>query len=364
MKITNIETIVVRIPRSSEAGSSGFGGKAWNTIDTLLVRVDTEDGITGWGEAFGYNIIPATKVAIDAVIAPLVIGRDATQIEPMMAELHHKLHIFGRSGPAIFGLGGIDIALWDIAGKRAGVPVHTLLGGTAHVDLPAYASLMPYVEPDRVAKIVGQTIDEGYEYVKLHETTVPATRAARDAGPGVKLMLDTNCPWTLREATRIAAQLEDCNLYWLEEPIWPPENYAGLAHLRTVSGIALAAGENATTVMQFQQMFEAGAVDVAQPSPTKVGGITEMRKVTTIAAAHNVTVVPHTPYFGPGFLAGLNMSATLPRVTPIEWLYTGMTTTLYGDAIMPRHGRVTIPHGPGLGIEPDPKVIAEFRDRA
>ncbi|MBI1398266.1 MAG: mandelate racemase/muconate lactonizing enzyme family protein [Betaproteobacteria bacterium] len=364
MKITNIETIVVRIPRSAAAGSSGFGGKAWATIDTLLVRVDTDEGITGWGEAFGYNIIPATRVTIDEVIAPLVIGRDASQIEPMMAELHHKLHIFGRSGPAIFGLGGIDIALWDIAGKRAGMPVHQLLGGTAHKDLPAYASLMPYGDPKRVADVVGRTLEEGYEYVKLHETTTPATRAARDAAPDVKLMLDTNCPWTLREASRMAIELEECNLFWLEEPIWPPENYAGLAHLRTISGIPLAAGENATTVMQFEQMFEAGAVDVAQPSPTKVGGITELRKVATLAAAHNVTVVPHTPYFGPGFLAGLNVSSTLARETPIEWLYTGMTTTLYGDAIEPKNGRVTVPTGPGLGIDPDPKVIAEFRDKA
>jgi L-alanine-DL-glutamate epimerase-like enolase superfamily enzyme len=159
----------------------------------------------------------------------------------------------------------------------------------------------------------------------------------------------------------IAAQLKECNLFWFEEPIWPPENYAGLAQVRRASGIPIAAGENATTVMSFQHMFEAGAVDIAQPSPTKVGGLSELRKVAVLAAAHNVTVVPHTPYFGPGFLAGLHFSATLPRETPVEWLYTGMVTTLYGDAIAPKRGRVNIPSGPGFGFDPDPKILEKYR---
>ena len=362
VKITSIEPIVVRIPRAPEEASSGFGGKSWTTIDTLLVKVETDAGITGWGEAFGYNIIPATKAAIETTIAPLVVGRDATQIEPMMAELHHKLHIFGRSGPAIFGLGGIDIALWDIAAKRAKLPLHELLGGTSHPDLPVYASLMPYTTAPAITAIMKKVLSEGYEYVKLHETTASATRAARAAAPDVKLMLDTNCPWTQAEALAMAEQLQECNLHWLEEPCWPPENYAALARVREVSGIPIAAGENATTVMQFQHMFEYGAVDIAQPSPTKIGGVTELRKVATLAAAHNVTVIPHTPYFGPGFLAGLQFSATLPRRTPIEWLYASQVTTLYGDAIVPKRGRIAIPTGIGLGFEPDPAVIEKYRE--
>src|SRR4029079_7713186 len=103
---------------------------------------------------------------------------------------------------------------------------------------------------------------------------------------------------------------------------------------------------------------EAGAVDIAQPSPTKVGGITEMRKVANLAAAHNVRVVPHTPYFGPGYLAGLQFSSTLDREIPVEWLFVDMETTLYGDAIIPRSGKIQVPAGPGLGIDPDPAVIA------
>jgi L-alanine-DL-glutamate epimerase-like enolase superfamily enzyme len=362
MKITAIEPILVSIPFIPTDGDSGFGGKTWSTVDTLLVKVETDEGVTGWGEAFGYNIIPGTIATIEHMIAPQFIGRDAAAIGPLMAQMHHRFHLFGRSGPAMFGLSGIDIALWDIAGKCANLPLHRMLGGAARTQMPCYASLMPYHDTKRAAAVTARAVKLGYQYVKLHETAVAPVRAAREAaGPAIKLMLDTNCPWTQSEAVIIADQLQESNLYWLEEPVWPPENYEALAHVRMTSGIPIAAGENCTTAMSFQHMFQAGAVDIAQPSPTKVGGITELRKVASLAALHNVQVVPHTPYFGPGFLAGLQFTATLDREIPVEWLFVDMETTLYGDAIVPRQGGVHLPDGPGLGIDPNPDVIARFR---
>ncbi len=362
MKITAIETIVISIPFLPIDGPSGFGGKTWSGVDTLLVKVDTDEGITGWGEAFGYNVIPATKAAVDQMIAPLLIGRDATAIGPLMAEMHQKLHLFGRGGPVIYGLSGIDIALWDIAGKRAGLPIHQLLGGAAHAQLPSYASLMPYHNADKVAAATQRAVDLGYRYVKLHEIAVPEVRTARQvAGPDVKLMLDTNCPWTQSEAVAMGRRLSEFDLHWLEEPVWPPENYAALAYVRKTCAIPIASGENCPTVMSFQHMFEAGAVDITQPSPTKIGGISELRKVAALAAAHNVQVIPHTPYFGPGYVAGLHMSSTLAQVTPVEWLFVDMECTLYGESIVPQQGKVAVPMGPGLGLDPDPEVIARFR---
>ena len=362
MKITSIETILVCIPFLPTDGDTGFGGKTWSTVDTLLVKVDTDEGITGWGEAFGYNVIPATKAALDQIITPLLIGRDASAMGPLMGEMLQKLHLFGRGGPVIFGLSGIDIALWDIAGKRANLPVHRLLGGAAHHSLPSYASLMPYHDCEKVAAATGRAVKLGYEYVKLHEIAVPEVRTARQvAGKDIKLMVDTNCPWAQGEAVAMGRQLHEYDLHWLEEPVWPPENYAALAHVRRTCGIPISSGENCPTVMSFQHMFDAGAVDIAQPSPTKIGGITELRKVAALAAVHNVQVIPHTPYFGPGYLAGLHLSSTFQRVTPVEWLFVDRETTLYGDAIVPRQGKISIPMGPGLGFDPDPAVIARFR---
>ena len=361
MKITAVATIHVRIPFTCGGPLPTFGGLTWDTVDTLLVKIETDAGIVGWGEAFGHTIIPATRVVVETMLAPLCVGRDPTRIEALMLDLHQRLHLFGRNGPLVYGLSGIDMALWDIAGKSAGLPAYQLLGGSGKKDLPAYASLIRYTKPDLLASNAARAASQGFRYVKLHETGVEQTRAARDAvGKDVRLMLDTNCPWSQREALDMVPQLAQFDLYWLEEPCWPPENYAALAEVRGVGGIPIAAGENNTTAMGFAHMFEAGAVDFAQPSPAKVGGISETRKVFALADAHDVQLAPHTPYFGPGLLAGLQLNAAHPSEMLIEWLYFDLEATLYGEAILPRAGRFAVPPGPGLGYDPDPKVLARY----
>ena len=364
MKIAAIETILLRIPYTAggSADAAAWGGQAWATADMLLVKIVTDDGIVGWGEAFGYNAIPATRAAIEQMIAPLCIGQDASNIEGLMQSLQEKLHIFGRGGPVIYGLSGIDIALWDIAGKAAGRPVHQLLGGCRALTLPCYASLIRYTEPKRVAANVERAIGQGFRHVKLHEIEVAPTAAAREAaGDEIGIMLDVNCPWTLREALDMADRLQPLDLAWLEEPVWPPENYAGLAMVRGLGGIPIAAGENAATLVQYQQMFEAQAVDFVQPSPTKMGGISELRKVFTLAAANNVTVMPHSFYDGPGLLAAVHVNAALGRGSLVEWRYFDLEARLYGDAGVPSNGAFTVPQGPGLGLEPDAGAIARYK---
>jgi len=362
MKITSIDTIHVRIPFTCGGPVPVFAGRSWDTVDTLLVKVGTDAGITGWGEAFGHTIIPATRVTIDAMLAPLCLGRDATQIDSLLLDLHKRLHIFGRNGPLMYGLSGIDMALWDIAGKRAGRPVYELLGGSAKQDLPVYASLIRYSDPGLVARNAARAASQGFRHVKLHETGFEQARAARQAiGTSVALMLDTNCPWSLQEALEMAERLRPLDLYWLEEPCWPPENFAALAKVRSAGQIPIAAGENNTTAMGFLHMFQAGAVDFAQPSPAKLGGITEARKVFALAEAFNVRLAPHTPYFGPGLLAGLHLNAAHSAADMlVEWFYFDLETTLYGDSILPRDGSIPVPRGPGLGFDPDPAVVAKY----
>jgi len=362
IKITSVDTIHVRIPFTCGGPVPVFAGRTWNTVDTLLVRVRTDGGITGWGEAFGHTIIPATRVTIDSMLAPLCLGRDAMQIDALLLDLHQRLHIFGRNGPLVYGLSGIDMALWDIAGKCAGRPVHELLGGSAKQSLPVYASLIRYSDPDLVARNAARAVSQGFRHVKLHEIGFEQARAAREAiGASVALMLDTNCPWSLQEAIGMAERLRPLHLYWLEEPCWPPENFTALAKVRSAGGISIAAGENNTTAMGFLHMFQAGAVDFAQPSPAKLGGISEARKVFALAEAFNVRLAPHTPYFGPGLLAGLQLNAACPVADMlVEWFYFDLETTLYGDAIIPRNGHISVPRGPGLGLDPDAAVIAKY----
>jgi D-galactarolactone cycloisomerase len=362
MKISRIETTLVKIPYRHGGPPTGFGGRLWTTLDTLLVRVDTDDGITGWGEAFGYNVNEATRAAIETLIGPLCLGRDANRIAEVGEDLQRKLHNFGRNGPVIYGLAGIDIALWDIAGKVAGQPLHRLLGSAGRLHLTAYASLLRYGDPQLVARITAEAVGRGYRYVKLHEIDPASVRAAREsAGPDIGLMMDTNCPWTTTQAVEMTRKLKDCDLFWLEEPVWPPENYAGLAEVRRAGGIPIAAGENAGSVVDFEHMFAAGAVTYAQPSVTKIGGVTEMQKVMTLADAAGVAVVPHAPYFGPGLVATLHVLAASPRESLFERLYCDLEASLVGPLIDAVDGRMTVPQGPGLGIEPDPAVIAKYR---
>ena len=182
----------------------------------------------------------------------------------------------------MYALSGVDIALWDIAGKVAGKPLYQLFGGEAR-PMPAYASLLRCSGPDAVARSCEESLAQGYRLIKLHEITVEAVKAARDAvGPGVPLMVDTNCPWSVDEAIAMAQALRPFDMYWLEEPVWPPEDHAGLAKVRA-AGAVIAAGENAAGLIEFRRAFELGALDVAQPSVTKIGGISEMRRIIALA---------------------------------------------------------------------------------
>src|SRR5437773_522478 len=156
MKITRVETIVLNLPMLIDGATPMLGGRARTSIDMLLVRVDTDGGVTGWGEAFGHRIFPATRAAIDTLLGPMCVGRDPSQIAALNDEIQRLLHGIGRSGPAIYALSGIDIALWDIAGKVAGVPLYRLLGGSPRADLPAYASLLRYGTAEAVAHYTEQ----------------------------------------------------------------------------------------------------------------------------------------------------------------------------------------------------------------
>ncbi|MBV8295357.1 MAG: mandelate racemase/muconate lactonizing enzyme family protein [Acidimicrobiia bacterium] len=363
MIIAGIETLPLRIPfkPGTRSAASAWGPKDLAAVDSLLVKVTTDQGCEGWGEAFGFTATPVTQRAIDELITPLCVGQDATHIIPLMRDVQEKLHVFGRGGPLSLAWSAVDIALWDIAGKAAGAPLHRLLGGGA-ADLVCYASLDAYSDSALVRAGVRQALDAGFRSIKLHEKELPVVHAARaEAGPDVALMLDVNCAWTVDQALAKAAELRAIRLKWLEEPVWPPENYDGLARLRRTSGIPIAAGENVPALMDFDRLMGAEAVDFVQPSPAKMGGVTELVKVFSAAALRNITVMPHTFYEGPGLLAGIHVSAVHGTAdTMIEWRFFDLQAHIYGSALTPEDGRIQVPQGPGLGIDPDPGVIHAY----
>ena len=363
MKITKVETIVVNMPMIIEGSVlPKQGGRPRTSMDILLVRVDTDAGVTGWGEGFGHRIFPATRAAIDTLVGPMCVGRDPSAISALADELQRGLAGVGRNGPAMYAVSAIDIALWDIAGKVAGLPLYRLLGGSPRERLPAYASLLRYGEPAAVTHYTERALKRGYRHIKLHEISLPPIQAARKAaGPDVAIMVDCNCPWTVAEAIAMARKLQPLDLKWLEEPVWPPEDHAGLARVQEQGGIPTAAGENAM-LPEFRGLLEAGAIAYAQPSVTKVGGVTQMRKVMALADAHGIPVVPHSAYFGPGLIASIHCIAAMAGESLVERYDADFAVNPLHDAILPdQNGCLAVPQGPGLGVEPDTAVIAKLR---
>ena len=363
MKIAKAETILVSVPFQA-AGTPpwSFGGKPANRFDTLLIRLETDDGTVGWGEAFSRNEDTALQNLIETRVLPLVIGKDPACISRIKYELEFNLHNFGRVGSIMYGIAAVDIALWDILGKTTGASLTNLLGGPFTDRIEAYASLLRYANEEDVARATREAIGRGYRYIKLHEIGMREIRAGFEAAEGAaKIMLDTNCPWTVTEALARGRELAELDVLWLEEPVWPPENYKGLAAMRKQGLHRIASGENAGSLHDFAAMMEVDAIDIAQPDVAKTGGLTEVLNIRALCEAHGVEFVPHCALFGPGQVATIHLNAAT-RTTPLfERLYCDFDDELYGGATTPRDGFVMVPQGPGLGLDPSPAVIEKYR---
>lgn len=366
MLITNVRAHHVRIPYDAGVASFKQGASAIAAVDIVLVEVLTDTGLTGWGDAWGYVCPRTTSTAIDEMIAPQARGLeapDAAGIPAFMDRIQRNLHLFGRYGVTMFAISGLDIALWDLAARAKGEPLHKLIGARKRERIPAYASLLRIGNPTLVANECETALRRGYKAIKLHETTTPAVFAARQAiGAGVPLMVDMNCPMDGAAATTFAHACRPAAPLFLEEPVWPPEDFATLAEVRAKGGLDIAAGENACTVHQFRHMMVAGAVTYAQPSVIKVGGITEYLKVAALADEMGVKLAPHSPYFGPGFLATLQLMSLRDDGAFIEVFYMNRAACLWRGRIdVDATGSIAVPEGPGLGYEPDKEIVERYR---
>ncbi len=258
MKITAIEPFHISVPYDFGNSAQNAAAVQWPKMETLFVKVTTDEGVIGWGEGFGLAACGITKVAVEKAVAPLALGRDPTDIDALMTEIAYRQRNCSRNGPVGFALSALDIALWDIAGKRAGKPLYRLLGGMETVErMPAYASLLRYGNADLVRHNSAKALARGYKDVKLHEIGVAEIAAAREAiGADIALTVDASCAWTVPQAIEMAKKLLPHGLKWLEEPLWPPEDYAGMVRLKSEGGIATAAGENAGTLCRHRAALE------------------------------------------------------------------------------------------------------------
>ena len=362
MKITRIEGFHIGLPYEHGAPKPLMGsGAVRTTMEAVYLRVDTDEGLSGWGEAFGFAACPVTLAALERLVAPLAVGREASDIEALMLDLRRRTQSSGLNGPVGFALSGLDIALWDIRGKREGKPVHRLLGRSNKSRVPAYASLLRVTTKEFVERLCRTARQRGYAHIKLHERTVEAVEAGRDAvGDDVALMLDTNCAFSPVDAIHLARRLKPYHLDWLEEPIFPADDYDSLAALRA-EGTPVAGGENMGGLNDVRRAIAANALDVVQPDPSKMGGITECWKALQLASAAKLRAEPHTPYYGPALIAGLHLIAATPGEMLCEYFFADLAESPLGQAAIPRDGYLAVPTGPGLGIEVNEDVLRKFR---
>ena len=358
--ITAIDTITLRIPLDIWAPPPMSQGVPRTHVESLYVRVTTSGGMVGWGESFG-TARSMVIAAFDNWIRPLAVGQNVTD-EKLVPRIERMLLSLSRSGPLAHALAGLDIALWDIRGKLAGVPVSALLGGAKRTRVECYASLLQYSgNSEHIKRNTARALERGFRLIKLHERTPEAVAAAREVtGPDIPLMVDTNCAWTPAEAEVAVMAMAPYNPLWVEEPIYPPEDFEALAKLRTVTGVALGFGENATSLRDFRRMVTIGKADYVQPAMVKLG-ITALAKVAAEVEQAGALCVPNAFYIGPAFLAVLHCLAAKEKDSPLERMFADFGATPFSRTVPVTNGGVEVPQGPGLGADPEDDLIAQFR---
>ena len=356
MKITDIQATILSF-RNKEIVSS----TSWNEMRRVLVQVETDEGINGVGEAFGALSQEAVVSLVEGGLKRIVVGEDPFNIEKLVHKMFQSSIYVGRTGITRHAIAGVEIALWDILGKAKGMPVYQLLGGAFRDRAKAYASLPRINEVDDVVKYAKHCVQKGFKAIKLHQRDLESIAAAREATDDeVEIMVDANCPWTRTEALAVARACEDYDIRWLEEPIQPADDYFGLAELRASVDIPIALGENESTLRGFKTIMDLGAVDVLQPSLTKIGGLLLGKKICALAEAYNVEVAPHSWTLPMGVFASLHLIVSSPSCTYIE-VPPALEESPLSTSLRMDDGCVLLPKKPGLGYMLDEKKVTKHK---
>src|SRR5712692_8899257 len=363
MKITRVEPIHLRLPTVTE--------RCNGSQETLVVKVHTDAGIVGVGEVDSSALV--AKAIIEAPVshnisrglAECVVGEDPFEIDRLIHRMYEGTIYFGRQGAVIQAMSGVEIALWDIAGKAAGRPVYQLLGGGFRKKFRAYASILFGDTPQETERIGRQlAVQFGWGPMGLSEQSDLAhVRAARQGiGKDVELMVDAGLCWDTATAIRRAQQFEPFHLTWLEEPLHP-DNLQGYARLSARSPMRIAAGEEICDIKEFQQMMDVGGIDVVQVDVTRVGGLGRAKRIGWDSADRHRLCVNHSYKTGVNIAASLHFVAALPNSQYFEYCVEqgALRQTLTRQRFPVVDGEIFVPEEPGLGVELDEAVVAKFR---
>jgi len=371
MKITDIETIILRIKGEIQLKSDG-------TQDALIIKVHTDEGITGIGEVDSSPYV--VKAAIEAPIShsvcyglrEILIGEDPLEIGKLWDKMYKLSNWYGLRGVAIHAMSGIDIALWDIFGKVTNQPIYKLLGGAFQKKIRAYASTLFPDTPEEMKIITKKNIDLGYTAIKYgwnqfgkdeKRDLLLVETARKTAGDDIDIMIDAGLGYTdTNKAIQVAKKLKDFNVYWLEEP-FPSDNIEAYAKLSNAVDINIAAGERIETHYEFKKLIENAKVDIIQPDITRAGGFTECKKIAVVADLYNKLIIPHGWSTDVLLAATLHFDASLPVCKFIEFCIqdSPLRKYLIQEPFKIKDGYVEVRDAPGLGIELNEKVLNEYR---
>lgn len=387
MKITDVEAMVLDTGKNYSDPSEA--AEAHGVRFVSLVKVSTDEGITGWSDVetqphVGRQIMEAPSggvLGFESLKAALV-GEDPLERERLREKMARFLAYYGRQGAGIQMMSGVDIALWDIAGKAFRQPVCKLLGACYRDKVKGYASTLFRPTPDAMKRAVEEYLRQGFRAIKFGwgvfgrdlELDISLVKAAREAaGPEVDLMVDAGWygvtradpyrPRSLKDWIRLVQELETFGIFWLEDFL-PPDNIPGYAevsaHTRT---LRVAAGEQYAGILEFERLAIEGRVHVLQPDLSRCGGLTVGRQVADFATRRQIECVPHAWLTDLLKAASLHLNAYLMQSRFLEYNVSSasLLNTLCREPIRMKDGYIPVPQGPGLGVEPDEKVIEKFR---
>ena len=385
MKITRIISHVLQCDMPEELG---YSQQYYTQRTAHLVEVQTDEGITGWGECFGPGRVAfANRAIVEQVIQPMVLGMDPMDRDVIWHKVYNLLRDHGQKGMPLQSLSGVDIALWDIAGKVAGLPLHKLLGGAHRNDVPVYGyGMMLRREPtpslaSRFTDEAAAIRDAGFAATKMKvgfgpKDDVVLARAVRDGvGDDFRFMVDANHCYTTSDAFYVGRALDELDAYWFEEPI-APEDLDGYAELRAGLRVNISGGEAEFNRWGWKKLLESRGLDIAQPEVCALGGISEYIRVLALCHAHFTPVINHVWGSAIAVATNLQLLAAQPPMPgglhPWEpMLEFDTTQNIFRDNLLAEPlniqqqvkvngGRVKIPDGPGIGVEPDRDFITKY----
>jgi galactonate dehydratase len=343
----------------------------YTEVSIVLVEVRTDAGITGVGEALARFSPKAYADLIETSLKPRLVGGNPTDIMAHWGTMRRALS--GRSGGMLFeAIAGVDIALWDILGKVAGLPVHRLLGGVGRTEVPVYAASVNWGSDEFMDRELDRYLDKGFPCIKVKianpvkEARRRIERLRKRAGDDIELCVDANWAYTLEEAVEVGRALTDNAYFWFEEPL-RPEDERGYEELHRRCATPLAAGESNYTLDQAMRLVENRTLSYLQPDVARAGGITETRRMAEFAAAHDVQYAPHIGMSGIVCeTASVHLAAAMPNLRAMECetdsspFKTAITGAAPG-ADRQKNGLLPVPTGPGLGIEIDWDAVKRLR---